>query len=375
MAMKDGISSKGSFYYVTLREPDPATGKTKVVVHSGFRSEDEAKAFRDERRVALRRGHAVRKDKITVSEYLDRWLPSHALTKPLKPSTEYSYERQIELYVKPHIGGMKMQAVTSMTVSDLYSTLCETQSRRTVEYTGTLLKMAFKHAVVVYRLIETNPAEHVPIPRPKRVAKRTWGEEEMHKVNAVLVKHPAGALYLLFAATGCRRGEALGLRWKDIDYKGKTVTFIENRTVVGGKIITGTLKEGKGKQVAVDDATLHVLSVHYKRHLEKKMASRRWVDSGLVFTNPNGGGLDPTKIYATWHAICAEAGVEYLKPHGLRHTHATWLLEEGVSPHVVAERLGHASPVVTMNTYAQVTRKQSRQAADVFAAKLLSDGG
>ena len=374
MAMKDAISSKGPFYYVTLREPDQTTGKSKIVVHSGFRSEDEAKAFRDERRVALRKGQAVRKDKITVGEYLDKWLPSHALTKPLKPSTEYSYKAQISLYIKPHIGGMKLQAVTSMTISDLYATLCETQARRTVEYTGTILKMAFKHAMIVYRLIETNPAEHVPIPRPKHVAERTWDQEELRKVTVVLSTHPEGALYWLFAATGCRRGEGLGLRWKDIDFKGKTVSFIENRTVVGGKIITGTLKEGKGKQVALDDATLYALTLHHKRMLEKKIASRRWADSGLVFTNANGGGLDPSKIYTTWRAICKKAGVEYLKPHGLRHTHATWLLEEGVSPHVVAERLGHSSPVVTMNTYAHVTRKQSRQAADIFAAKLLGEG-
>ena len=85
--MRDGITRRGNAWYVALREPDPATGKTKVVWHSGFSTEDEAKAFRDERRVKLRKGRAVRKDQITVGDYLDLWLPAHVATKDLKPST------------------------------------------------------------------------------------------------------------------------------------------------------------------------------------------------------------------------------------------------------------------------------------------------
>ena len=94
MAVKDGITSRGNRWYVVLKELDKATGKTKAVWHSGFQTEDEAKAFRDERRVSLRKGHAVRKDKITVEQYLAEWLPMHSQTKPLSPNTVYRYERQ-----------------------------------------------------------------------------------------------------------------------------------------------------------------------------------------------------------------------------------------------------------------------------------------
>ena len=109
--------------------------------------------------------------------------------------------------------------------------------------------------------------------------------------------------------------------------------------------------------------------VHRKRQAQAQLAARKWHDSGLVFTNRNGGGLSPSGyIYDEWKKICAAAGVSYLTPHGLRHTHATWLLEAGVPLHVVAERLGHKDAMVTATIYAQVTGKQSRAASDVFAS-------
>ncbi len=108
-------------WYVVLKELDKATGKTKSVWHSGFQNEDEdeAKAFRDERRVSLRKGHAVRKDRITVEQYLAQWLPLHSQTKSLSPNTVYGDDRQISNSVNPYIGKMKMQDVTTMTISRL----------------------------------------------------------------------------------------------------------------------------------------------------------------------------------------------------------------------------------------------------------------
>lgn len=370
--LKDGIQHDyNGHWYVVLREPDPTTGKSKMVWHSGFRSEDEAKSFRDERRVSLRKGRAVRKDKITVEEYLAEWLPMHAKTKPLSENTVYGYERQIHSYVLPFIGKTKMQDVTSVTISRLYADLSEKYAARTVEYTGTVLRIAFKHAMLVYRIIESDPVRDVPIPRPKKKPKDTWSVEQMKLVTVQMVKHPLGAMYQVIAATGCRRSEVLGLRWSDIDLDGGVIRFTQARVMSGGKVITkDTLKNGVGKNVPIDAATVEALRLYRKRQMEAQMKSRTWHDSGLVFTNRNGGGIYPSNIYDDWRAICKAAKVPYLKPHGLRHTHATWLLEAGVPLHVVAERLGHRDAMVTATIYAQVTGTQARDASDVFAAKM-----
>jgi integrase len=367
MAVKDGITRRGDAWYVVLREPDPATGKTKMVWHSGFDSEDEAKAFRDNRRVKLRSGSAIRKDTLTVSDYMDLWLPAHAATKDLKPSTVFYYEEKINLYIKPRIGGTRLQLLTPSQVQGMYMDLLGAGlSRRTVEMVGTILRMTLKHAVIQYRFIESNPAENIPIPRPRKKEVLTWTAAEMRLILDVVSNDRYGALFYTQAMTGARGGELLGLRWNDVDLDEGVIWFHVNRVRLGSKYAEGTLKNDQGKKVSIDNATIVFLRAHRKRQAADKLKSRKWLDDQYVFCNMNGGPMNQGNLNRYWHEILKKAGVRYQKPHALRHTHATLLLEAGEGLHVVAQRLGHKDAMVTATIYAHVTPKQSRQAADTF---------
>ena len=367
MAVKDGIARRGNAWYVVLKERDDATGKSKAVWHSGFDSEDEAKAFRDKRRVKLRNGRAVRKDTLTVSDYMDLWLPAHAATKDLKPSTVESYEDKINLHIKTRMGGTRMQLLTPAQVQGLYmDMLGDGLSRRSVEYTGTILRMALKHAVVQYQFIESNPAENIPVPRPRKVEVLTWTTPEMRLILDAVSNDRYGALFYVQAMTGARRGELIGLRWYDVDLDEGIVWFRVNRVRLKRGYSEGTLKNDQGKKVSIDDATIALLKAHRKRQAADKLKSRKWLDDQYVFCNANGGPLNPSNLSRYWHAIVEKAGVRYQKPHALRHTHATLLLEAGEQLHVVAERLGHKDAMVTATIYAHVTPKQSRQASDTI---------
>ena len=116
----------------------------------------------------------------------------------------------------------------------------------------------------------------------------------------------------------------------------------------------------------IDEPTIALLKAHRKRQAADKLKSRKWLDDQYVFCNVNGGPLNPSNLNRYWHKIIEKAGVRYQKPHALRHTHATLLLEAGEQLHVVAERLGHKDAMVTATIYAHVTPKQSRQASDTF---------
>jgi integrase len=338
-----------------------------MVWHSGFDTEAEAKAFRDERRVALRKGRAVRKDRITVSEYFDEWLPAHAMTKDLKPSTVVSYDEKIRCHIKPQIGGTRLQLLTSSQIQQLYmQMLAKGLSRRSVEMTGTILRLALKHATIQYRYIEVNPASDVPIPRPRKVPVDTWDSSQMRKILAVLNKNLYGALFITQAATGARRGELLALRWNNIDLDQAVIRFDLNRVRAGNIMVEGTLKNDRVKVVPIDDTTVAALRAHRKLQAEYRLKSKKWLDGQYVFSNRNGGPLNPSNLSRYWHEIIAKADVPYLKPHALRHTHATLLLEAGEPLHVVAERLGHKDAMVTATVYAHVTPKQSRKAAQSY---------
>ena len=248
--------------------------------------------------------------------------------------------------------------------------LAEGLSRRSVEFVGTVLRMALKHAVTQYQFIDANPAENIPIPRPRRTEVKVWSLEEMRAIMAAISDNRYGPFFYLQAMTGARRGEVLGLRWPDIDLDNGVVWFRTNRVRVKGGYVEGTLKNDQGKKVPIDEATTAMLLAHRKRQAADRLKSRKWLDEQYVFTNRNGGPFNVSNLHRAWKQLIADAGVTYQKPHALRHTHATLLLEAGEPLHVVSERLGHKDAMVTATIYAHVTPEQSRKAADVFRSVL-----
>jgi len=380
--IRDGICRRGSTWSVVIREKDPATGKSKPVWTGGFLTEDDAKAYRDSRRNALRLGNAVPRDDITVGEYLDIWLPAHIATKSLKPSTAHGYRSYLNWYVIPRIGGMALQAVRPVTISQLYTELLQRGKRGTgeplspasVQQVGTILKQAFKHAVVVYQLLPKSPAADVPIPRGRSKPQQIWTTQEMQQLFAVMNDHPLGPLFRVAAATGARRGEVLALRWDDVDFEERTLRFDSSIVAAGDALVEGSLKNDLVKVVPVDEDTLEVLRQHRLRQLQDRMASPMWEPADLVFCNRHGQGLHPRSLGRIWAKLITQAGVPYIKMHALRHTHATWLLEAGMPLHAVAQRLGHKDAMVTATVYAQVSAQLSRQGADLFSERISQPG-
>ena len=378
--MAEGIRQRGDKWYVVLREPDPARpGKSKTVWHAGtthgFYDEETARQWRDLRRVQVHSGRAVTRDRTIVSDFLDEWLPAHCATKGLKPSTIHSYREKID-YVKAHpIGQMQIQHVKPADIKRLYTDLLTKAgkghsglSARSVEFVGTLVKMAFRSAAREYGLIPESPAETVAIPRPRKTETQTWTAQQLRDLLEVLAGDRYGRMFLVKSATGARRGEMLGLRWPNVDLDGGWILFTENLVRAGGSgMFLGTLKSGRSKRVKIDDDTVQVLVEHRRQQMvDRERAGARWLDEDVVFCNQNGGFLSPSNLNRYWRQIIDRAGVPYRKPHALRHTHATLLLEAGLPAHVVAERLGNQVETM-LKVYAHVTDRQSMAGAEAYA--------
>lgn len=386
--MPEGIQRRGDKIYVVLREPDPARpGKTKVHWHAGstygFDDEDSAKAWRDQRRQDIRSGKAAARDKVTVSDYLDEWLPAHVASRDLQATTAASYLEKLS-YIKGHpIGGMQIQLVKPVDVRRFYTDLLTKGgkagtglSKRTVEYVGTILKRALRDAVTDYGLRGDSPAESVTVPRPRKAETDTWSAEEMSALIEVIRKDRYGRMFAVQSATGARRGEMLALRWGSVDLDSGWIVFSTSLVRLKGGPLTGglvekSLKNDQSKSVKVDNATVALLREHRKKQAEDRLkAGTRWLDEDYVFPNENGGPLNPSNLGRYWRDIVSRAGVKYCKPHALRHTHATLLLEAGVPAHVVAKRLGHKDVTTTFKVYAHVTERMEDDAADTYAGWL-----
>jgi integrase len=170
-----------------------------------------------------------------------------------------------------------------------------------------------------------------------------------------------------------RRGEVLGLRLGDIDFKASTVTV--NRQWKRGErgfVLSPPMTDRGRRTIDLDAETLAVLKQWRPRQLVERMAYEgRWQETGFIFTRKDGRPHDADVVSQVFNRIVSRAGLPRIRFHDLRHTHATLLLSAGVAPHVVSMRLGHQSVAFTLQQYAHVLPQQQAEAVQRLAAEVL----
>lgn len=270
----------------------------------GFDTEEDAKAARDEARVRARRGDYVNRSASTVADYLAEWVEAHAST--VKPKTLAGYRHDVDHYIIPRIGRMRLQALRPAVISKLYRDLAEHGGRDgrplsaiTVAHIHRTLRKALADAVDVdvEQLLAANPAARSRRPKSSAVEPvQVWTVEQLGSFLATAQSHRLFAFYRLAAYTGTRRGELLYLRWSAVDLDGEEITFGGSTAVVRGQRVEGTTKGGRSRTVSLDRGTVAVLREHRRQQTEERLAAgSAWNDNGgLAFTSRWSEPLYPT---------------------------------------------------------------------------------
>lgn len=248
--------------------------------------------------------------------------------------------------------------------------------RRTVNYIHTILHRALKDAVRWGRLAR-NPADAADPPRggQKSDGVQAWDAATLR--TFLSTSRDSGdrlhALWVLLATTGMRRGEAIGLRWKDVDLDKGRLSVVQTITQTRSKVTIGEPKTARGRRsIALDPATVAVLRDHRRAMLEERMlVGPDFADEGLVFHHPDGACLRPEAVSAQFVRRVGQFGLPTLTLHGLRHTWATLALEHGIHPRVVQERLGHSTIAITLGIYSHVSPTLHDEAATAIASRIL----
>ena len=370
--MRDGLVKRGTTWSYVVRARDPETGRPKPRWVGGFKSRAAAKAARDEARHDLHTGSYVPPQDLTVAEYLRRWVQGHAVE--LKPSTAASYRANIERYLIPAMGHERLQELSPDRISVVLRNLYERGgtngaplSPRTVEFARAVLRRAMQDAVLA-RHIKVNPVVGTKRPRVAKPKHTTWTGQQLAGFLEHITDHRLAPLFGLAAATGMRRGEVLALRWSDVDLDN-AVLLVERSVHVGtGGRSYSAPKNHERRRVSLDPRTVASLKAWRKVQAADRLAwAGAWQDSeGLLFTREDGTPVPPDYVSKVFGVLQAGAGLPRVTLHELRHTHATVLLRDGVPVHVVAKRLGHRDPSVTLNVYADVIPDDDGRAVDVF---------
>jgi integrase len=359
----------GTWFFVVdvgLR-PD---GSRKQAYRRGSRTKAEAQEELDRLRGDRRDGTFVSALRQTFGDSLTTdWLPT--IQRELARSTWEDYERKVRNHVVPHLGRIQVQALDAVALNRFYSHLLEhgrllgKQSSglkpRTVRYIHTIVHAALDDAVR-WRRIKLNPADQAnpaSSSESKPPEMKAWTREELLTFLDLSKRDRYYYPWFFLATTGCRRGEALGLRWNDVN-----LDEVPAHASIRQECIPLTKPSGKGREgrmvprtkgdkprvIELDTHTVEVLQAWRARQdWERELVGGGYEDNGLIFCRPDGRPYHPeafSKAFDGRLRLPSFAVLPRIRLHDLRHTWATLALVAGVDIRMVSERLGHSNILI-----------------------------
>lgn len=364
MAKKRG-AGEGTCYFdkrrgvwVAQLPPDALTGKRPQRTAATQR---EALALLAELRAERQGGKDSTAKQPTIAGFLETWLDD--VIKPtLRPSTYASYSWVVRAYVVPTLGRLRLEALTPALCQRWANQLAHEVAATTVRNTYLRLRAALDVAVD-WHYIERNPALRIKLPPLPPSGAQVYTVEQarllLRAAEGWRLEPAAWALLLL----GLRRGEVLGLAWRDFDRKAGTIKITQQVQFIGGAVvISSTPKTDNARRTLPLPPGLHALLLaHWSNQQEERSICPDWKEHGLIFPSDVGTPITPTNLRRSLHVLCGRAGVPLLRVHDCRHTCATLLGEQGEQESVIAALLGHAPATITGH-YAHVSLDMLRAA-------------
>lgn len=384
--MRGTIQKKGTKWYAVVYDGvNPATGGyRRRWVQAGTRRGDAEKLLAELVKRS-HRGETVVGEKLTLAQYLtDRWLPVQE--SRLRKSTHNAYRRNIELHVIPALGKRPLDQLSPEDIDLFYAALLRNGRKKrpgekgpakglapkTVHNIHVMLNKALGDAArkgtVVRNVVAL--ADAPSLQARKRPEIKAWDIDQLVRFLDAIDSHRMAPAFYLAACTGMRRGEVLGLRWRDVDLDAGQISVRQALVSVAYEMSISDVKTGTSRRtIDIDDDVVRVLRGWRKVRTEERDGVEPGLDD-LVFVKTDDTSTHPDVFSQLFDRTVAKIGVPAISLHDLRHTHATLLLKAGVNVKVVSERLGHANVAFTMNVYQHVLPGMQAAAAVAFSLLL-----
>jgi integrase len=355
---------------IVLETRDSQTGARKRKWHSFAgtkrKAQDECARLISE----LNGGLYIEPAKITVGQFLDRWLEH---SKPLvSPRTHERYGELVTKNIKPLLGAVLLTKLRPMQISDAYAKALSSGHRKgkgglapnTVRYMHVILKAAMRHAVR-WQILARNPVDAVDPPKIERATMRTYDLAQ----TADLIDATRGTrmtlTVLLAVLCGLRRGEIAALRWRNVNLDAAQLAVTESAEQTKAGVRYKKPKSGKGRTVALSARVVNELKASRVQQAQELLKLGVALTSeSFVVAQADGTPLQPRSITRRWHQLLAKnRALPRIRFHDLRHAHATHMLASGVHPKIASERLGHSKVGITMDLYSHVIPGMQEDAA------------
>ena len=377
---------KSGRYAVLVDLESSATGLRRRKSVGTFRTRKEADAAERKALEARDRGIDLSPKTVTVSQLLDRYLADReALDRGAKTLQEY--RGCADRLIRPHLGGIALAKLRPARIAEWVAMLLKSGGKRTKDADGklverplsaksvyhafTLLNGAMRFALRM-ELIGRNPCDAATRPSIIRSEAKALTADEVTRLLEAAGGSRWGAFVTLALATGARRGELCALSWNDYDADNGTLTIRHSLSQTRHSIGLKATKTGRTRTLPLSRIANDALRSQRALQAHERLAnghSYHNLDSA-IFADEIGGRVTPMAATCAFDRIARKAGISTTRLHDLRHTAATTLLVAGVDVRTVAGVLGHASPSITLSTYAHLMPEAQREAVDRLGERL-----
>ena len=327
---------------------------------------------RNEKRLQAAQEAAEAAKIVTLRQYGEKvFMPAKTLTAT--ENTRASFQGNLDKWVYPAIGDIKLPEITSAQISALLLDMQgKGKAHATVVKVYTILNSLFKMAYLS-DMIARNPMDKVERPKPRKdeikpQTAQAYTAQEVRDILTALEGEPLKwrAFIHLLIDTGVRRGEALAVQWEDIDFQENTILICRNLCYTPDKgIYLDTPKNGRCRMVDVGEDTLQLL---------KQIREQQGAGGKYIFTQDNSlEPMHPTSPTHYFRQFAKRNGIKDFHPHKLRHTFASVAITAGADVVSVSETLGHSDTAVTLRMYTHANDESRRRASRIFRDAIQKD--
>lgn len=371
--MKGSVRKRGEkwSYYFTYKQD----GKYKKKEKGGFATKREAEAALREALHLYDKNNIVKQfNSYTLYDYINYWLENEA-KRTLKPRTLELYQYSNERYIKDEIGYIKITDFNPVILYKFLSQKQESYSSSSINNIRNVLNNAFNCAIRE-GIIHANPMSTVRLNPKGYNTERSQDKKALTKDEVrILLETAKGTKYylpiIIALQMGLRRSEVLGLTWDNIDFENKTLTV--NKILVDIKNtelkLTSPKTNSSIRTIKLTADVIKALKIAKKEQerFKSEFGDYYYKDHDFVYCQKDGSPISPNKSFTPLFRYFIRKNISFpVRFHDLRHTHATLMLEAGINPKVIQERLGHVNITTTLNVYSHATKDMEDDSVKVF---------
>ncbi|MFE4428773.1 tyrosine-type recombinase/integrase [Peribacillus butanolivorans] len=346
---------------------DPLSGKRRQIKRRGFLTRQEALDAMTLLKSEYLQDEFTDLSNLSLELFMDEWFIERKIH--LQASTYETHHIYFRTVIKPRLGHFKLQKISPMIVQNFINELVQAghYSEYTIHLIFRILSSAMKKATAI-KLIRDNPTIGITLPKINRKEINVWSGEKINHFIAAskqtkrLTRCFTGFLIGFFC--GCREGEILGLRFKDIDFDNR-VLYIRQTLTQKAEIKSGAKNRSSIRSISIPENLIPELIKHREMIMgEKLLLGDKYHDHDLVICTQNGKPIIPRNFRKEFYNLTEKVGLPKTKFHSAtRHSHATLLIQQNVNVKLISERLGHAKIGTTLDIYSHVTSNMQKSVA------------